>query len=129
MGCLENERIKEAREQLKKITSDKVLMNQIIAEEMYERDQNAAINRAKEEGLARGARLGRVEGEKLGRAEGEKIGMSKMVQKLKVKNMSIDEIAEITGLTKDEIEKLWKFYTGGQNCSQVWLKTINGKIK
>ena len=51
LGCLENERIKEAREQLKKITSDKALMNQIIAEEMYERDQNAAINRAKEEGM------------------------------------------------------------------------------
>ena len=33
-------------------------------------------------------------------------GVKSIAKKLKAKNMKIDEIAEITGLTKEEIEKL-----------------------
>ena len=41
-----------------------------------------------------------------GKAEGRKQSLEAVAQKMKAKNMKIDEIAELTGLTKEEIEKI-----------------------
>ena len=41
-----------------------------------------------------------------GLAKGKKQSLEAVAKKLKAKNMKIDEIAEVTGLTKEEIEKL-----------------------
>lgn len=46
MGTVSNERIKEAREQLKKIQSDPELMERIRLEEAYEMDVTTSINNA-----------------------------------------------------------------------------------
>lgn len=46
------------------------------------------------------------EGIKIGRAEGAKTASIAIARKLKAKNASIDEIAELTGLSPDEIQKL-----------------------
>jgi len=57
-----------------------------------------------EQGRAEGIEQGRTEGEKLGIEKGEKQKAIEMARKLKLKGiMSDEEIAEITGLTKDEI--------------------------
>lgn len=41
-----------------------------------------------------------------GREEGLAAGKKQIAKKMKVKNMSIDEIIELTGLTKEEIDAL-----------------------
>jgi predicted transposase/invertase (TIGR01784 family) len=60
------------------------------------------LNTAKKEGLAEGEAIG-VE---KGRAEGEAIAMQKMAKRLKSQGVSADVIAEASGLTLGEIEKL-----------------------
>ncbi len=58
-------------------------------------------------GLAKGREEGRVEGRAEGRAEGAKQRSIEMARKLKLKGiMSDEEIAEITDLTLDEIQKI-----------------------
>lgn len=47
---------------------------------------------------------GRREGREEGRLEGKAYEKRKIAKKMKEKNMSIEDIAEITGLTKEEIE-------------------------
>ena len=48
----------------------------------------------------------RIEGEKLGRAEGRAEGHIEDARKMKAKNYAVADIAEITGLTIEEIEAL-----------------------
>ena len=43
---------------------------------------------------------------KNGLEDGKKNEKIEIAKKMKAKNMKIDEIAEVTGLTKEEIEKL-----------------------
>ena len=50
----------------------------------------------------------REEGEEKGREKGEKKSKSEIAKKLLAKKMPIDEIIEITELTKEEIEKIVK---------------------
>jgi predicted transposase/invertase (TIGR01784 family) len=72
------------------------------------------LNTAKKEGLAEGEAIGiekgRAEGEAIGvekgRAEGEAIAMQKMAKRLKSQGVPADVIAEASGLTIEEIEKL-----------------------
>lgn len=54
------------------------------------------------EGIAEGLAQGLVEG----RAEGEMIGLRKTAQGMKRKGISVQDIADITGLSCEEIEKL-----------------------
>ena len=48
----------------------------------------------------------RDQGKAEGRAEGRAESMKIVAKKLLAKNMDIDSIIELTGLTKEEIEKL-----------------------
>ena len=59
-----------------------------------------------EAGFDKGMAKGKAEGLAEGRKQGRKQSLEAVAQKMKAKNMKIDEIAELTGLTKEEIEKL-----------------------
>ncbi len=86
MGSVTNEMIKEAREQLAKIQSNRELMERIRLEEAYEMDYNTGINDA--------------------RREGKKEAQIETAKKMLQKGMAIEEIEELTGLSKSEIEAL-----------------------
>ncbi|MBO5988463.1 MAG: hypothetical protein J6Q03_03160, partial [Paludibacteraceae bacterium] len=68
------------------------------------------LSTAKKEGLAEGEAIGIQKGEAIGiekgRAEGEAIAMQKMAKRLKSQGVPADVIAEASGLTIEEIEKL-----------------------
>ena len=106
MACENNKRVAEARETLDKIHADKELMDLIRRQEMFERDQISALSRSREEG----EKIGMAKGEKLGIEKGEKLGLTKgkkeIAKKLKLTDMPISQIAEITELTEKEIEEL-----------------------
>ena len=85
-------------------------------EELIKKEREKAIAQGRTEGIAEGREKGIVEGREKGIAEGRKKGIVEgrakgkleVSQKLLNKNMKIEEIIEITGFAKEEIEKLQK---------------------
>ena len=75
---------------------------------------NTARKEAKEEGIAEGIEKGMAEGIEKGMAEGMEKGMAEgmskahyeTARKMKAKGFDSKEIAELTGLTEQEIELL-----------------------
>ena len=97
-----DEEIKEAVEKLEEISSDEQKIRIAELREKYILDQNTNISGAEERG--------RKEGERIGQERGEKIGIEKekreIAKELLNKNIDIQIIIDVTGLTKEEIEKL-----------------------
>lgn len=82
----ENKFYKQAREELASFSGDENFRRLVEARVGFLMDQETEKNVSKQEGKAEEKR--------------------QIAKKMKTKNMSIEEIAEITGLTKEEIEKL-----------------------
>jgi len=61
---------------------------------------------AREDGVARGIAIGRDEGIALGELRGKEEGLQQAARQMKVKGLNIALIAEITGLSEAEIERL-----------------------
>ncbi|MDO5306057.1 MAG: hypothetical protein Q4E87_10830 [bacterium] len=91
---IENEKVKKAEEELEYLSGDEAERRIAYLRETAEIDRKFAMTAAREQG--------REEGRSEGRAE-EKIDVAK---KMLEKNMDISLIIEVTGLTKEEIEKL-----------------------
>ena len=74
-------------------------------EDGFEQGKEEGLKVGKEEGLQQGIKEGRKEGREEGKKEGREEEKINIVRKLLKKGMAIDEISEITGMTKEEIEK------------------------
>jgi predicted transposase/invertase (TIGR01784 family) len=74
--------------------------------EWARRDQVALIDDALEEGLAKGKAEGLAEGKAEGKAEGERSKALAIAKKMLDMGMPVAEIADITGLTIEEIGAL-----------------------
>ena len=90
----ENEELKEAKEKLDKITEDARMQQLAWWREKAIYEENTMLSSS----YRKGKKEGRNEGRKEERLENAK--------KMREKNISVETIAEITGLTKEEIEKL-----------------------
>ena len=91
---MENEEIKKARKVLEEISKDKKERYLAELRQKYIMDQKAVADAGFDKGLEVGIEQG---------AQQKEIEIAK---KMKQKNMTSEEISEITGLTKEEIEKL-----------------------
>ena len=106
----ENQIMSKVIEEYRKFTSDDKMMRAYAAREaflvgqkmMLRREREDGFDEGIEEGIKRGIEKGKLEGLKEGRIA-EQISMAKS---MKTKNMDINLISEITGLTIDEIKKL-----------------------
>ena len=98
MAYKSEKEIEEAVEKLRELSSDKLVTMIMKAEDRKERDMLARLDAKYEAGVEAGIE----EGEKRGKLE-EKLEIAK---KLKFKGLSIKEIAEMTGLSEEEIVKL-----------------------
>ena len=119
-----NNKVKKAMNTLERISLDpkeRQMYEDIKTEEFLQRVSENNIRKESEKiGFSKGHDAGRKEGEKIGfskgqdvgRAEGEDIGKRKkeieIAKKMLDKNIKIEEIMEITELTKEEIEKIKK---------------------
>ena len=92
----ENQDIKEAKEELEKISQDKRLRIMAIRADLERRDYEQCLYEARRDGKA--------EGIKVGIKQKQKEIAIKMLQK----QIDIRTISEITGLTEEEIKKLQK---------------------
>ena len=105
-----NEDVKEAVIEVRKLSQDEQLQREAELREKAIMDEKAKYQAGLDNGKEEGRAEGRAEGHEEGRAEGEKIGHTKaikeMAKKLLKQDMKIETIAEITGLTIEEIEAL-----------------------
>ena len=92
-----DESIKKAKEVLDEISEDEHEQYLAHLREKYIFERQGIEEAGFDKGLAQGLAKGLAE---------KKQSLEAVAKKLKAKNMKIDEIAEITGLTKEEIEKL-----------------------
>ena len=94
LKMIENEKVKKAEEELEYLSGDEAERRIAYLRETAEIDRKFAMTAARDQG--------RVEGRSEGKIE-EKIETAK---KMLAEEMDINLIIKITGLTKDEIEKL-----------------------
>ena len=99
----------KAKENINKLNGGEEKMLAFI--EMLREEERNNIRKGIKIGKSRGIKLGEKRGIKLGQKMGEKRGLEKnkkdkmeIAKKLLARNFSIEEIAEITGLTKQELE-------------------------
>ena len=93
--------VEEALKKLRELTSDRALVDLMNSQDMYECDQKSELVYAEMQGHEKGM----AEGKKEGLAEGIK-RLKEVAKKLKKQGMTIDEIAEIVELSKEEIEQI-----------------------
>ena len=94
MAEKKNKTLEKARKEMTYLTGDEEIRRLAELREKWEMDWNSSMDYSKREGIKEGV----TEGRKKERIENAK--------KMKEKNIPIETIVEITGLTKEEIEKL-----------------------
>ena len=92
----------ESKDGNKNTNNNEKLVIRIDARERALREQNARLEAAEEKGLQQGIEKGIEQGIEQGRYE-NKIEVAK---KLKTMKLDINQIIEVTGLSKEEIESL-----------------------
>lgn len=103
-----NEEIKEAMEELEEISKDEELRWIAELKEKAIRDERNLMEHAIEDGLKQGIEQGIKQGIEKGIEQGIEKGKIAIAKKLLSRNMSIEEISEITELSTEEINKINK---------------------
>lgn len=98
--------LEEAVRQLRLLNADEEVQQLADAEDWARYDYNSAMSEMKQKGLEAGLAEGKAKGLAEGKAEGEKKANLKIAQKMLEKKMDINLIAELTGLTEEEIKSL-----------------------
>ena len=98
MACKENDKVKRAVENYEVLTGDEEVKRLAEIRLMSKLEEKSALDCAREEGIE--------EGKRKGREEGKREGIKEVAKALKERKEPIEKIAEITGLSKEEIEKI-----------------------
>ena len=102
MACEKNEKVRRAVENYEVLTGDEEVKRLAEIRLMAKMEEKSALDCAREEGEERGKEIGR----EVGRKQGEEQKQKEIAQKMKEQKMPIKQIAEITGLSEKEIEKI-----------------------
>ena len=94
--------IKQAKDTLEQISKDKHEQELARLRKKYIMDQNAIQEYGYCRGIEEGVEIGKHDGIKIGKYE----SMKETAKKMLAKKMPVDVIIEITGLSREEIEKL-----------------------
>lgn len=98
MACKENDKVKRAVENYEVLTGDEEVKRLAEIRLMSKLEERSALDCAREEGIE--------EGKRKGREEGKREGIKEVAKALKERKEPIEKIAEITGLSKEEIKKI-----------------------
>lgn len=98
----ENKFFKQAREELAYLSGDENFKFLVHDRAMFLMDQDAR----EKQGFADGLAMGKAEGKAEGIASGKKEKQIEIAKKMKEKNIPNIQIEELTGLSKEEIEKI-----------------------
>ena len=97
-----NKYFQQARKELEYLSGDEAFQRIVEARARFLEDQEVQTRAARDEGLSEGKKIG----ETIGLQKGKTEMTFKIAKKMKDKNMPIKEIMELTGLSKEEIEKI-----------------------
>ena len=100
--------IKQAKDTLKQISKDKHEQELARLRKKYIMDQNAIQEYGYCRGIEEGVEIGKRDGIEIGKNDGIQFEKIETAKKMLAKKMPIDVIIEITGLSKEEIEKVEK---------------------
>ena len=103
---LTNTQVEKAQKQLEEILSDPEMKKELYLRERARIDNKFDIDYARREGRELGEKYGLKRGRRLGEKQGLIRGKLQIAQKLLKQGMSIEQIAEITDLSKEEISKI-----------------------
>ena len=95
------------------VNNDPEFMSYMSEEEDKRKIQNSLYNESREKGYNSGLKKGLKDGKKEGLKEGIKEGSMAIVQNMLNKNMKIEEISELTGLSIEKVNSLMK------NCNKM----------
>ena len=102
--------MEEAHKRYNNFIRSRLMMSEYEKKEIYQYDKQIMLKDERREGIKEGMKKGKLEGIKKGKLEGLKEGriseQISMAKSMKTKNLDINLISEITGLTIDEIKKL-----------------------
>ena len=94
--------MEEAHKRYNNFIRSRLMMTEYEKKEIYQYDKQITLEEKRQEGIKEGIKKGKLEGIK----EGEKNKAISMAKSMKAKNMDINLISEITGLTIEEVNKL-----------------------
>ena len=94
--------MEEAHKRYNNFIRSRLMMSEYEKKELYQYDKQISLEDKRREGIKEGIK----EGIEKGKLEGLKEGQISMAKTMKSKNLDINLISEITGLTLEEIEKL-----------------------
>ena len=106
MAGKKNKTLEKAKLEMDCLTGDAEMKRLAELREKWEMDYNSGISYAKEEGRKEGLSEGISKGITEGIASGIQKAKVETTKKMLEKGMNIEDISEITGLTKKEIEKV-----------------------
>ena len=98
--------MEEAHKRYNNFIRSKLMMSEYEKKELYQYDKKIALADERRIGMRQGIKKGKLEGLKEGIEKGRHAEQISMAIAMKNKNMDINLISEITGLTIEEIEKL-----------------------
>ncbi|GAB6058596.1 hypothetical protein JCM31598_17130 [Desulfonatronum parangueonense] len=102
----DNKDIRQAYTLLQVISQDKLKRMAYEARQAEIMDQRSRMISAEMKGREEGKVEGREEGRKEGRKEGRQEGRQEVVRSMLTRGMSIDEVAEIAGMSREQIAAL-----------------------
>lgn len=108
MAKKENKEIKDAVKDYEVLTGDEEIKRLTEVRLMSELEEQSALATARAKGTEEGLKQGKKEGLKQGKEEGLKQGKEEIAKKLLEMNLPLKQIIEVTGLSKEEIEKIVK---------------------
>lgn len=94
LAMKENKEIKKANEEYEYLTGDEAERRLAYLRDKAIRDENNMLAAAREEAIRQGIEQGIEQNKR------------EITKRLLLKNLSIDEISEITGLSREEIQKI-----------------------
>ena len=107
---MENDEINNAKEVLKEISQDERERRLTELREKYRMDQNAIMKAGYDKGLKAGIEQGINQGIEQGINQGIEQGVNQekkeIAKRLLKMKMSINQIMEVTGLTKEDVERI-----------------------
>ena len=98
----ENEGIQEARKKLEEISNDEIMQRLADWQESAEHEEAEVRNM----GYREGKEAGIIQGKEVGKEEGKKESKIEIAKKMKEKNIDVSIIAEVTGLTEEQIKSI-----------------------
>ncbi len=102
MAIANNKVLERAQTEITYLTGDAAVRRLAELREKWEMDRVSELHYAEARGRANGERIGEIRGEK----RGQKQAKEKIAKIMLKKKIKMSEIIEITGLTKEEIERL-----------------------